>query len=508
MDSMGMVALSAFVAVAALAWAAWMHRQATAERRTHEGLLATLRQQLAQASADAARLPDALERLRAVEADLARLNSAAQDAAGREASLSAQLDAATTQARATADERDQLRRTLEQARTEAARLAAAHAQVEAKCEAAETAHAQTRKYLDDAETRLRTVFVEAASKVFDEKSMALDQRIRDSGDASRQGLEATLKPFAERIGQFQSRLEQLSGDQAKETASLVGTIGELKSLNQGMADATSGLTRALKGNAKTRGDWGELILDTVLKASGLEEGRNFTTQSSATDDDTGQRGRPDVVVNLPDGRQVVIDSKVNLIAWSDHVNAETPQAAQDALVRHTAALRQHVRDLADKNYPRLLGPNALDMTILFVPIEGALASALAFNHDLQTEAFDKRIVFASPNTLMAMLRVVERLWLRDKVQKQVDIIGTEAGKLVDALTSFLGEFNAIEKKLESANTAFRDARNALQDSPQSVVARARRLVEAGAKGKKAIPEELRPVSEQPPLSLLPETPEE
>jgi DNA recombination protein RmuC len=508
MDSTWMWLIAALVALAALAWAGWIHRLAAGERRDAADLVQQLRTQLAQASSDAARLPDAIERAVRAEAERARIGNDAQDAAAREAALTAKLASSDAQALALAEDRDRLAAQLEAARVEFARLSTAHAQVEARCVATEAAHAQTRQYLQEAEARMRTVFVEAASKVFDEKAIALDQRIHASGQVSREGLEATLKPFAERMGQFQSKIEQLSIDQGKDRANLVGTINELKTLNQGMADATSGLTRALKGNAKTRGDWGELILETVLKASGLEEGRNYTSQSSSTDEDTGQRVRPDVVVNLPDGRQVVIDSKVNLVAWSEYGDAETPELAQEALLRHTAALRQHVRDLAEKNYPRVLGANALDMTILFVPIEGAMAAALSVNADLQHEAFARRVVFASPNTLMAMLRVVERLWLRDKVQKQVDIIGTEAGKLVDALTNFLADFQLIESRLDEAGRSFRKARSTLQDSPQSVVARARRLVEAGAKGKKAIPEELRPTLDAPEISLTPETGEE
>jgi DNA recombination protein RmuC len=496
MDSSGMWVLATLVALAALAWAFWIQRAAAAERRDAAQLVDQLRTQLAQASAEASRLPDAIERATRAEADLARVAAAGQETAARLAGIDAQASALT-------GERDRLAQQLEAARAEFARLSIAHAQVEAKVAAAEAAHAQTRKYLDDAEVRLRTVFVEAASKVFDEKAMALDQKIHASGQASREGLEATLKPFAERIGQFQQKVEQLGGEQARDHARLVGTLTELKTLNQGMADATSGLARALKGNAKARGDWGEMVLESVLKATGLEEGRNYTTQKNTTDDETGQRRRPDVVVHLPDGRQVVVDSKVNLVAWADYCDADSADAAQDALARHAAALRLHVRDLVEKNYPRLLGPDALDMTILFVPIEGALAAALAFNPDLQTEAFNKRVVFASPNTLMAMLRVVERLWLRDKVQKQVDIIGAEAGKLLDALVNFVEDFKAIEGRLDDAGKAFRKARNTLEDSPQSVLARGRRLVEAGAKGRKAIPEELRPTSDAPAIPLAP-----
>jgi DNA recombination protein RmuC len=506
MDPITMLAaLAVAVALAGLAWAAWMQRHANAARRAMQAELERQRVQLAQAGGDAARLPDALERARRAEAEATQLQDAAREAAGREAALAARLAGSDAQAASLATERARLQSELELARTEGARLAATLAQAEAQRDAVAAAHAQTREFLQQAEAQLRTVCIEAASKVFDDKAIALDERIRASGDASRAGLESTLKPFAERIGQFQQKIEQLGTEQAKDHAHLVGTITELKTLNQGMADATSGLARALKGNAKARGDWGELILETVLKASGLEEGRNYSAQSSATDEDTGERRRPDVVVHLPDGRQVVVDSKVNLVAWAEYTDAGTSEAAQEALVRHATALRQHVRDLEGKNYPRVLGPSALDLTILFVPIEGALAAALALNPDLQTEAFKRRIVFASPNTLMAMLRVVERLWLRDKVQKQVDTIGVEAGKLMDALVNFLGDFEQIDARLGAAQDAYRKARNTLQDSPQSVVARGRRLVEAGARGKKAIPEELQPTLEPPLLPLSPET---
>ncbi len=201
-----------------------------------------------------------------------------------------------------------------------------------------------------------------------------------------------------------------------------------------------------------------------------------------------------MLVHLPDDRQVVVDAKVNLVAWAEACNAETPAAHQEALARHTTALRSHMRDLAEKNYPKAMGNKSLDLTVMFVPIEGALAAALEFNPGLQAEAFERKVVFVSPNTLMAMLRVVERLWTRDKLQRQVGIIGDEAGKLLDALSAFITEFDEIEGKLEAGHKAFKAARNRLSESPQSVVARARRLVEAGAKGKRSLHEDLQPVA--------------
>jgi DNA recombination protein RmuC len=413
-----------------------------------------------------------------------------QTAAVAEANLASK----TQEAAQLSIERDSAREELRLLSVRFQQMRADHATAASERDAAREAVVETKGFLTRAQAEMRTAFTEAASKVFDEKSLLLDQRIQASSEVSKVSFEATLRPFAEKVSTFQAKVEQLGTDQAKEHAQLVGTIGELKGLNQNMATAAEALTRALKGNAKTRGDWGELILETVLKGSGLEEGKNYVTQMHTIDDDTNQRKYPDVVVNLPDGRRVVVDSKMNFIAWTEAQDAQTPEGHQDGLIRHAAALRAHMRDLSDKNYPKVLGADALDLTILFVPIEGALSAALSINPDLQTEAFAKKVVFASPNTLMAMLRVVERLWTRDKIQRQVGVINDEATKLLDALGGFLEDFDAIEGRLRQAGEAYTKAKTRLTDSNQSVVSRAQRLVAAGARGKKTRREELLPVS--------------
>jgi DNA recombination protein RmuC len=377
------------------------------------------------------------------------------------------------------------------------------ARAEAELQSARAAHEQTQAFLSEAQGRLSAAFHEVASKLFDEKSMALDQRIKESGEASKLGIDATLKPFAEQLNQFRTRIEDFTSKQGEDHARFIGAFGELRTLNQNMADAAGGLTRALKGNAKARGDWGEMILETVLKASGLVEGVNYQRQGGARDEE-GRLHRPDVVILLPDGRRVVVDSKVNLVAWSEMNEAETPEQQQDAMLRHTAAMRLHLRELSEKNYPKVLGPETLDLTVMFVPIEGAMAAALATNPDLQTEAFQRKVAFASPNTLMALLTVVERLWTRDKLQKQVGLIGEDAGKVLDAVTSFLDDFEKLGDLLDRTGKAYTASQRRLRDSDQSVVARTRRLVEQGAKGKKLLREELQPTTPSNALPLLEE----
>jgi DNA recombination protein RmuC len=199
-----------------------------------------------------------------------------------------------------------------------------------------------------------------------------------------------------------------------------------------------------------------------------------------------------VVVRLPGDRCVVVDSKVNLVAWEQAMNAEDVDAHHEALHRHAIALRQHVRELAEKQYPKLFGEAALDVTVAFVPIEGALSAALGTDGSLQTYAFERRIVFASPNTLMALLRVVDGLWTREKIQKQAEEINKAGGLLLEALTGFLDEFDKVGARLRAAEDTYAAAKRRLVDSKMAVIPRARRLVSLGVKPKAKLPELLAP----------------
>lgn len=357
-----------------------------------------------------------------------------------------------------------------------------HADLVANLSHSERTNAEMNAFLESAQQRLSGAFAELAGKAFDERS-------QQAAKQSKGDIEMLLKPFSEQLTGFRSRVDTLYGEEARERATLVGKIDELKTLNQDMAQRANELTSALKGNAKVRGDWGELMLENVLQGSGLVEGSHYHRQKSALDEE-GKRLQPDIVVDLPDERRIVVDSKVNLVAWQEAMNAATPEEQQDALRRHSVALRQHVRDLGDKHYPKLIGDGALEVTIAFVPIEGALSAALGADASLQTYAFEQKIVFASPNTLMALLRVVERLWTRDKIQREAQEIARTGGLVLDSLVNFLADFDSVGKQLDDAKGAFNEARRKLSDSKQALIPRAQRLVELGAKGKKTLPAEL------------------
>ncbi len=450
-----------------------------------DGALMAERSRAGQLAADAARLPDALDRATRFETDVAALNEKLLDAGAREAAAIATATAKQEETNRLSNALSDAESLLKTTRKDIETMSVERVQAVADRDAAKVIAEDSREFLKNAQEQLRTAFTDAATVVFDKNATDAFSR--------------TLNPFSTQIATFQARINELASEDATQRATLVGTIGELKTLNQEMADATNAMTKALKGNAKARGDWGEMILETVLKTSGLEEGKHFISQANSKDDDTGRRQYPDVVVTLPDGRHIVVDSKVNLVAWAEANQADTLEAQQDALIRHAAAMRVHVRDLSEKNYPKNLGSQALDTTVMFIPIEGALSAALSVNKDLQIEAWKKRVVFASPNTLMALLQVCERLWTRDKLHKQLDDIGEKAGLLIDAITYFLKEFDEVGERIKEAGNAFGAVKNRLTESKQSVLARAKKLVEAGAKGKRAIPEELQP---DPGVSIL------
>lgn len=459
--------------------------------------LSALQVRLLERDADLAARADDLSRL-ATERDDALARAERQGVNAVE--IAANLRARDTELADLRMRYDAERNELSALRTELAQLRERQAQTEANLAHAEQAKAEIKGFLESAQSKLSATFAELAGKTFEERGAQFENNVRTATQQSKSDIETLLKPFAEQLNTFRTRVDTVYGEEARERAALAGAVNELKTLNQDMAVQASALTRALKGSAKVRGDWGELMLESVLRGSGLEEGTHYDRQASSEDDE-GRRLRPDVVVRLPGDRRIVVDSKVNLIDWQQAMNAETPDEQHDALRRHAVALRQHMKDLADKNYPKAVGDSALEVTIAFVPIEGALSAALGADAQLQTEAFAKGIVFASPNTLMAVLRVIERLWTRDKIQREAIEISKTGGLLLDALQNFLSDFDAVGRKLTDAHTAFTDARGKLSESGHSVIPRARRLAELGVKGKKALSAELMPEEQALPLGL-------
>lgn len=353
------------------------------------------------------------------------------------------------------------------------------ARLAAEEEAHRRSFEQVQEFIANAREQLSARFGEIAGDLFDRKSQLFAAQ-------SSQGLDALLKPFAEELKGFRAKVETLYGDEAKERASVRGAVEQLTSLNSQMSAQAQALTNALRGNVKHRGNWGEMILDTVLQASGLEEGTHYTRQGGERDEE-GRLRLPDVVVRLPDERSVVIDSKLSLAAWQDAVNADNDESRDAALKLHTTALGRHVRELGRKDYSSLFGSGALDLVLLFVPIEGALAAALAENPRLTTDALDCKVALVAPNTLVAVLRTIGYVWAREQRRRNHEEIARRAKSMLEALGRFKLEFDKLGRKVAEASKAFEDASSAFA-SNRGPMNQARLLEKLGVKATLKIAE--------------------
>lgn len=403
---------------------------------------------------------------------LAGARLALQQARSDRAHVQAQLDDAR-QSIATADtEQASLRERLDAARDRVARLETAQAEQQ---RATERRIEELKAARDD----FRKDFQVLANNIFDEKSKAF-------GERSEAQLGQLLKPLREQIGEFRKQVSEAYGSEAQQRAVLKSEIDRLAKLNERLGEDALNLTRALKGQSKTQGNWGEMILARVLEASGLEAGREYDTQVKV-DGRGGERLFPDAIVRLPGERDIVIDSKVSLVAHERYIAAEDDDARAQALKEHVTSLRTHIRSLSDKAYHDAPGVRSLDFTVLFVPNEPAYMEALQAEPALFREALDAGIGLASPTTLLAILRVVENLWATDKRNRNAEEIARQAGGLYDKFAGFAEDLDKIGGNLDRAQKSYNDARNKLVTGRGNLLNRVESLRKLGAKNAKSLP---------------------
>lgn len=305
---------------------------------------------------------------------------------------------------------------------------------------------------------------------------------------NKEQIEGLLKPLREKIVDFERGLTDRHTQAAAQNAALKEQLSQLGKLNQSMVDEASNLTRALKGESQTQGAWGEMILETILEKSGLREGVEFDSQASATDSE-GRRLRPDVVVNLPAGERVVVDSKVSLTAFERFVNAEDEDEKKRALTAHVTSLRAHIDELAKKDYTGAVG-SRLDYVILFVPIEGALAVALGADPELAGKAIERNVAIATPTTLMTILRTVAAMWRVERQHQNAEEIAKRAGRLYDKFVGFVDSLDGVGQRIRQAQEAYDNARGQLASGAGNLVRQVEMIKTLGATTKKSLPEEL------------------
>jgi DNA recombination protein RmuC len=336
--------------------------------------------------------------------------------------------------------------------------------------------------LKEAKETMQKEFRSLASQIMEENS----QRF---GKVSRERVEEVLKPLQQQVSEFRKRIELVHDQETKEMATLLNEIRTLKDLNRQISEDAVNLTRALRGESKQQGIWGEMVLERVLEASGLREGEEYEREVSLQDAEK-RRYRPDVVVHLPDDRDIIIDAKTSLVAYERYVNADSDEEKALYAKHHLDAVKQHIDRLSDKGYTRLEGVNTLDFIFMFMPIEGALMLALQTDPTLYDKAFAKHIVLVSPTTLLVALRAVENTWRHDRQNRNALEIARRAGALYDKFVGFAEDLERVGKQLDTVQKTYANTWNKLKDGRGNIVRQIEDLRELGARASKQMPKKL------------------
>ncbi len=332
--------------------------------------------------------------------------------------------------------------------------------------------------LNEAKEALTSQFKNLANEILEDKS----KRFTEQNAAS---LDALLKPLQTKLTEFKEQVSTSYGNEARERFALKSEIERLANLNLRMSDETRSLTQALKGDSKVQGNWGELVLESILESSGLRKGEEYLVQDSHTQTD-GSRLQPDVVVKLPEGRSLVVDSKVSITAYARHAETTDPIVAEQELAAHIQSLRQHIQGLSGKNYSSLYGIGSVDFVLMFVPIEPAFLLALKTAPNLSQEALAKNIVLVCPSTLMATLRTVAHLWRQDHQNRNALEIAKQCGTLYDKFVGFVEDLEKLGQRLDQAQTSYHDAFNKLKSGKGNLIRTAEKVRELGVKPSKNI----------------------
>jgi DNA recombination protein RmuC len=339
-----------------------------------------------------------------------------------------------------------------------------------------------RTHLDDSRKHAREEFQNLAQSILEAKSKTFSE-------STEKNLGQLLGPLKEKLGLFEKKVDENYASEAKERHTLKSEIARLVGLNEQLGREAQSLTQALKGDSKVQGDWGELVLTRILEASGLREGQEYTTQAHHLSDE-GDRFRPDVVIQLPDGKHLVIDSKVSLTAYELHSRLEPGPERERALAAHLSSLNKHVTDLAEKQYAKLKGINSPEFVFLFVPIEAAYLLAMQTDPELAVRAMKKNISIVTATTLFTSLRTVASIWKVENQNRNALEIASEGAKLYDKFVGFLEDFEKVGKTLESGHAQYTSAMGKLKEGPGNVFKKIENLRELGAAPGKRIRSDL------------------
>ncbi|OUL62225.1 DNA recombination protein RmuC [Flavobacterium sp. AJR] len=343
-------------------------------------------------------------------------------------------------------------------------------------------HKEQKNEVEQLQEKFTKEFENLANKILEEKSTKFTAQ-------NNENMKNILLPLQDKIIGFEKKVEDTHKESIDYHAALRQQILGLSEMNAQMSKETLNLTKALKGDSKMQGNWGELVLERVLEKSGLEKGREYEVQQSFTNE-IGLRVLPDVVIHLPDGKKMIVDSKVSLTAYEKWINEENDNLKSDYLKEHVQSIKRHVEQLGNKNYHDLYQIESPDFVLLFIPIEPAFAIALNEDTTLYNKAFEKNIVIVTPTTLLATLRTIDSMWTNQKQQENAFEIARQAGALYDKFEGFIADLIKIGNKINDSKTEYENAMSKLVDGRGNLITSVEKLKKMGAKAKKSLPENI------------------
>jgi len=355
-------------------------------------------------------------------------------------------------------------------------------------------HLEQKQEVEKLQEKFTKEFENLANKILEEKTNKFTEQ-------NKENMKNILSPLQDKIQLFEKKVEDTHKESIDYHAALRQQILGLREMNAQMSKETINLTKALKGDSKMQGNWGELVLERVLEKSGLEKDREYYVQQAHTTDD-GQRVFPDVVINLPDGKKMIVDSKVSLTAYEKYTNEEEDTLRSSYLREHVNSIKRHVEQLGEKNYHDLYQIESPDFVLLFIPIEPAFAIALNEDTALYNKAFEKNIVIVTPSTLLATLRTIDSMWTNQKQQENAYEIARQAGALYDKFEGFVADLVKVGNKIKDSKTEYDAAMNKLVEGKGNLVTSVEKLKKMGAKAKKSLPEAILKRAESDEKELL------
>ena len=376
------------------------------------------------------------------------------------------------------NELNQLESELNQYRQQNIAQFATISELKTRLEETRNAAHERQTILEQSEQRLTTQFENLANRIFEHSGKKIEQQ-------NKQSLNFLLSPLKEQLESFKKQVQDSFGEEAKERHTLTYEIRNLQQLNQQMTKEATNLTNALKGNNKIQGNWGEFILSQILDNSGLRLGYEYDTQVNLTNENN-QRLQPDVIVHLPQGGDVVIDSKVTLVAYERYFNNDEEIVKTKALSDHLTSVRNHLKQLSQKDYHKLIGINSLDYILMFIPVEPAFLCAIDSDPSLINDALKNNIMIVSPTTLLVALRTIHNLWRYEHQNRNAELIADKASKLYDKVRGFVEDMENLGSTLDKAQQTYQNSLNKLSKGRGNIIGQIERFRELGVEVKKPI----------------------